>query len=231
MAKDLLFLTNEVLRKAKFITGESGELTSLTDDARQVEIDITKRNWNTAISELYSLSKIPLPQEEATSTITLEDGEREYTLPSDLIQLRFPIIFESDQHIVREYPGGFERMRVDQLDPSNWTGRPIHAVISPINGKLRFDYEPTSAEDGDQYTVYYDKDLFLDVAADQVPFSDVVARHMVEVVVVDWKNDQRPTSKTEKIRQRRADRKKQLALASKFLTNKQVNSTWGARRA
>jgi len=231
MAQSLLDLVNEVLRKAGFITGESGLLTSLTDAARQVEIDIAKRNWNTAISELYSLSKVPYPQEEKTATITLITGQREYTLPSDLVQIRFPLIFEADQHRVDEYPGGFERLRVDQLDPSNWTGRPTFAVISPINDKLRFDYEPTSAENGDQYTLYYDRELFLDVAADTVAFSDVVARHMVEVVLVDWKDDQRPTNRSEVIRSRRNKRKNQLSLAVKYLTRKQVNSTWGARRS
>ncbi len=231
MVQSLLNMTNEVLRKTGFITGESGLLTSLTEAARQVEIDLVKRNLNTAISELYSLSRIPLPQEERTATITLVDGQREYVLPSNLVQIRYPIIFEADMHRVNEYPGGFERLRVDQLDPSNFTGRPTAAVISPINGKLRFNFEPTSSEDGDVYTLYYDRDLFLDVAADVVPFPDVVSRHMVEVVAIDWKMDKRPTDKSERIRARTRKRKKHLSLATKYLISKQANSTWGARRA
>jgi hypothetical protein len=224
MAKTLLNGINDVLKKVGFITGESGELTSLTDSARQVEIDIAKRHWNLAIEELYSESRIPHPQEVTTTTITLVTDQREYSLPSDLVQIRFPITFATDQHEVREYPGGYEQMRDDQTDPSNYTGRPNYAVISPISGDLRFDRAPTSDENGDGYEVLYDKDVSLDDKDDTVPFSDAVFRAMVEVVGEDWRQERR--SKSDKAR-----RKKYLAQAAKYLTQKQPLDTWGPIRA
>lgn len=223
MAKTLLNGTNEVLRKVGFITGESGELSSLTDSARQVEIDIVTRNWNTVVSELYSLSGMPHPQEVATSTITLVTGQREYDLPTDLLQIRYPIIYETDQHEVLEYPGGYEQMRKDQLNPADYDGRPNYAVISPITGKLRFDYAPTATENGNGYTLYYDKEILLAVAADEFPFSETVFNHLVNVVAEDWKRDQRREFDTK-------HRDKHLAIAAKLLLKKQPLKCWGAQR-
>lgn len=224
MSKNLLELVNDVLKNVGFITGEAGEATSLTDAARQVEIDITKKAWNTAISELYSLSSIPYPQEVATMDITLVSGTREYALPSSYAQIRYPIIFEEDQHAVNEYPGGYEAMRKEQLNPDNYTGRPTRAVISPVTGKIRFDYIPTSEEDGDVYILYYDKELLLEAAADEVTFSDTVSSHMTEVVTEDWRRKQRKSFDKE-------HRTKHLSLAMKYLVQKQANNTWGVRNA
>ena len=224
MAQTLLQITNSVLRKVGFITSEQGELTSLVDSARQVEIDIIKANTNTAIEELYSLAKKPYPQELAETTITLVTDQREYTLPSDLNEIRYPVVFEEDQHQVWEYPGGFEQMRIDQPDPSNYTGRPVYAVISPQNDKLRFDYIPTSEENGDGYKLIYDKDVSLDVAADEVPFNDTVSRFMVEVIAQDWRRDKRRNVDE-------AKREKNLAMAARYLNRKQPLETWGVRRA
>lgn len=224
MAQTLLQLTNEVFRKAGYITGESGELTSLTDPARQVSIDIVKRNANTGLAELYALAEKPYPQELDETTITLATDTREYTLPTDLNEIRYPLIFETDQHRVWEYPGGFEQMRIDQPDPSNFTGRPHLATINPQNGKLRFDYIPTSEENGDEYKLIYDKDVSLDVAADEVPYGDTVAKFMVDVFVQDWRRDRkRPFDKEE--------RQRSLALAARYLNKKQPLGLWGARRA
>lgn len=224
MAKTLLEMTNEVLRKVGFITGESGALTTLTDSARQVEIDIVKRNLNTAISEMYLLAKKPLPQEMASSTITLVTGTREYALPSDLEQIRYPLVNETTGDEIFEYAGGFDQMRQDQRIPGDYTGQPSCAAISPINGTLRFDYIPTADENGDQFTLYYDKALALDVAADTVPFTDTVANHLVNVIAEDWKRDRRQKYDVK-------FRNKQMSLAATYLARKPRLGCWGAKRA
>lgn len=226
MSKSLITLVNDVLRNAGFITGESGELTSLTDTARQVEIDIAKKVINTCISEVYSLANTPLPIEMAVSNITLVEGQREYDLPSNLVQIRYPIIFEEDQHTVPEYCGGFDKMRKDQLDPSNYTGRPQHACINPTTGLLRFDYIPTSEDVGDEYRLYYDKEMLLDVADDEIAFSDTASNHLVEVATVDWKFKRRPTVESTLIVQNKQHRNKHMALAVKYISQTQTKTSW-----
>lgn len=215
-----------MLRNAGFITGESGALTSLTDTARQVEIDIAKKVINTCISEVYSLANTPIPVEMAVSNITLVAGQREYDLPSNLVQIRYPIIFEEDRHAVLEYRGGFDEMRKEQLNPSDYTGQPQHACINPTNGKLRFDYTPTSEEAGDLYKLYYDKEMLLDAAEDEISFSDTASNHLVEVATIDWKFKRRPTVESTLIVQNKQHRNKHMALAVKYISQTQTKSSW-----
>lgn len=226
MSKNLITLVNDVLRNVGFITGESGELTSLTDAARQVEIDIAKNIINTCITEVYSLANTPFPIEMAVSNISLVEGQREYELPSGLVQIRYPIIFEEDQHAVLEYCGGFEEMRKDQLNPANYTGQPQHACINPTTGMLRFDYIPTSEENEDVYKLYYDKEMLLNVAEDTVSFSDTAANHLVEVATIDWKFKRRPTIESTLIVQNKRHRDKHMALAVKYISQVQTKTSW-----
>lgn len=172
MAKTLLQAVNGVLKKARIIQGSSGELTSFTDTARQAWIDDAINQINVVVQELYSRASIPMPNEEAQSTITLTTGGREYTLPTDLEHIRWPLIDETNSQKIFPYPGGFEQMRRNQITPSNFSGLPTFATISPINGKLRMDTDQTADENGRVYQIYYDAKITLDSISDTFPFVD-----------------------------------------------------------
>ena len=64
-------------------------------------------------------------------------------------------------------------------------------AISPVNGELHLDRDPTSAENGNVYTYQYDKDMELTAAASTVTFSDAVFRAMVPAWVQLWKRELR----------------------------------------
>ena len=194
MAKSLLDCVNEVLTRLKYINGTQSALTTLTDSARQNWIDITIQVVNEGIDTLYDSSGIPKPQELAEADITLTLNEREYTLPTDLVQLRWPLLNEDDGEFIHEYPGGYEQMRKDQPRPnSGYEGTPVYGVINPINGKLRFDHRPTADDVGTVFKAQYDKDLVLESATDTVPFTDAAFRAMVpawaQLVQRDLKRD------------------------------------------
>jgi hypothetical protein len=190
LAKSLLNCVNEVLKKVKKIAGDAGALTTLTDSGRQVYIDNAVQAWNETIDQLYSVSSRALPQEIAENTITIATSDRDYALQTDLVQLRWPFIDETNGRIIEEYPGGYLALINSQFIPSNHTGMPYYAAIRPTDGEIYLDTIPTSSENGLVYKYRYDKDLVLTVAADTVPFSDATFRAMVPAVAEIWKRNQ-----------------------------------------
>lgn len=191
MVETLLSATNRVLKRVKVIAGEDGELASLTDSARQSYIDLAVSLINEVIQELYSATNIPLPQESASDTITLVTDQREYTLPTDLLEIRWALINQTNGNKIWEYPGGFEAMRSLQTIPADYSGLPLFATINPINNKLRMDNAPTSTENDDAYDLLYDKSLLMTLAADTFPFNDDIVIALIPALEQLWKRTQR----------------------------------------
>lgn len=178
----LLDGVNAVMKRVNLIAGADAELSNLTDGARQTDIDVIVQHWVEAVDDLFQVSNVSLPRSGAKSTITLVAGTREYALPSDLLQIRWPLHDEANGEYIMHYPGGFDRLRVDQVQPETFVGLPFHGVIEPINGRLYLDYAPTSAEAGRVYQLYYDRDTEVSAASDTFSFDDGVFRAMVPVV-------------------------------------------------
>jgi len=187
MAKTLLNCTNEVLKRVRIIQGESAILTSLTDSARQHFIDVAVQVWNEEIDSLYSMSKQPKPSEVTEGTITLVTSDRDYSLPTDLVQIRFPLVDQTNGQYITEYDGGYEAIFATQAYPANYTGLPTTGSIRPSDGQLYLDRIPTSEYNGRVYTYMYDKDLSMTLLTDTVPFTDAVFRAMVPAVAETWR--------------------------------------------
>jgi len=219
MAKTVLDAVNETLKRVGMISGDAGELTTLTDSGRQHSIDVTVQIWNELINDLYAASNVPLPQESATGNITLVDGTREYTLPADLEQIRWPLINQTEGHRIDLYPGDFEQMRIDQLIPANFTGRPIWAAINPTNGKLRMNTVVDSDDDGEVYQILYDKRLSFTAAADTFPFSDSVVDSLVPAAAQVY-------DRNEKSKFDDALFRSSFGRAARFLSKRQQGTKW-----
>jgi hypothetical protein len=190
MAQTLLQSVNEIFRRVGIIAGDAGELTSLTDSPRQPAIDVAVQAINEGVDDLYMTSDRPMPNEQAESAITLANGDRDYALASDLVQMRFPLIDKTNNQFITDYPGGYNQILIDDSEQDD-TGLPHMAAIRPTDGQLYLDRAPTTIEAGRVYTYQYDKDLVLSVAADTVPFKDIVFRAMVPVWVQIWKREMR----------------------------------------
>jgi hypothetical protein len=191
MAKTLLNGVNEVLKRVSVIQGDSGALTTLTDSGRQVYIDLAVQVLNEVMEEMYALANKPMPNILSENTITLATSDRDYTLQTDLIQLLYPLLDETNGQYILEYPGGYMGMVSDQAYPSNYTGLPTYAVISPEDGELYLDKLPTSDENGLVYKYRYIKDGSLSAAADQFPFSDAVFRAIIPAASQLWSKQQK----------------------------------------
>lgn len=190
MAKTLLNCLNEIFKRTSLIAGDAGALTSLTDSARQVAIDQAVQVVNEGIDDLYSVSSVSLPSEQAESTLTLVAVTRAYTLAPDLLVLRYPMIDRSNSQFITEYPGGYNAMLEGDFEQDD-TGQPHWATIRPTDGKLFLDRAPTSVEAGRIYYYQYDKNLALTLAASTVPFNDAVFRAMVPAWVQLFKREMR----------------------------------------
>jgi hypothetical protein len=219
VAKTLLNGVNEVLKRVKVIAGDAGALTTLTDSARQTDIDMCVQVINEGVDELYSRGSIALPKEQAESSFTLVDGTRAYELASDLVQLRWPMIDKTNTQYLSEFPGGYNRMLL--LDPEqNDTGLPLFGAIRPTDAKLFLDRAPTSVEAGRIYTYQYDKDLELTLAADEFPFTNPVFRAMVPAWVQLWKRERRNEFDSGMF-------KASLGRAASLMTMQQPRTSWG----
>lgn len=190
MAKTLLDGVNEILKRVGVNAGNALPLTSLTDSARQHNIDVSIQVINEGLDELYQGSSKSLPFEQAESTITLATGVREYTLATDLIMMIWPMIDRPNIQYIWEYTQGYNAMLL--LDPQQlFTGIPIYGCISPINGKLRFDRAPDATVNGNTYTYEYERNLVLSLATDPMPFLDATFRAMVPAWVQLYKREMR----------------------------------------
>lgn len=190
MAKTLLNCVNEVLKEVGVIAGDVGLLTTLTDSARQISIDRAVQVINEGIDELYTTSEVAHPNEQAESTIVLVLATRAYTLATDLIQLRWPMIDKTNTQWLKPYPGGYNAMLTGDPEQDD-TGMPHFAAIRPTDGKLYLDRAPNAEDVGKTYTYQYDKTLELDSASDTVPFNDTIFRAMVPAWAQMWKRERR----------------------------------------
>lgn len=223
MSKTLLNGVNDVLKHVGLIGGEDQELQNLNDGARQTEIDIAIQCWNTLIIELFQYIDEPMPNEVGSSTITLVNGTNAYSLPEDLVQIRWPLKDETNGHRIYEYPGGWDQLFADQHIPANYQGRSETAVIRPTDGKLLLEYTPTAAEDGLVFTLYYDKDQVISEYSDAMPFNDTVYILLLDSVVELWRYKMKGKANTKFYESK-------LAQASRLLNKKQMRKRWSAQR-
>jgi hypothetical protein len=177
---------NDVLNRVH-VTSVNGAITSFTDSGRQVYIDLAIQLWNEAIDELYQITGQPRVQETAVTNITLVLGQREYDLPTNFVHIRWPLIDETNGYEICAYPGGYEAMRREQLQPSQWTGLPMFAAINPTTGDLRMDRAPDDDSAGLVFVLLYDKNNGMSAATDVIPVpNDPCYRALVGAIAEVW---------------------------------------------
>lgn len=221
MAKTLLQATNEILKRVGQITSDAGVLTSLTSSAKQVDIDIAVQIVNEGIVRLYAVSHKPMPNSLDEGTVTLVAGTRAYSLEDDLVQLRWPFIDKTNNQYLVEFPGGYERMLVEDPEQDD-TGLPHFAALRETDGKLFLDRAPTSDEAGRIYTYQYDKSLLMSTAAAAMPFVNEVFTLMVPVWALLWKRERRKEFDE-------AVYSESIGAASLLLTKKQPRTSYSPR--
>ena len=207
MSKKLIDGVNDVLKRAQ-IVNSNNQLTSLTNSGKQVFIDCAVQSWGEAVDQIYSKAKLQMPNQAEEDSITLVSGVREYDLPCDMVQIRWPLHEETEGRFINKYPGGYTELKNALVQPANYTGQPTAGAISPVDGTLFIDMLPSASEAGNEYKFTYWKDLTLSKANDVFPFSDTVFRALVPVVTEVWKyyQNNRYTNEIAKVNYGRAVR-------------------------
>ena len=190
MASSQTFLdaVNAVLKRTGVLQGATGVLTTLSDSARQRQIDVTIQSWGEAIQHLLNMGMVP--GETASATVIFSGtGEREFSKPSDYVRPAGTMPgtrvwrAATAEYVVSEYEGGYEAMIGSQLTPANWTGRPNGWTINPTTDKFRFD---TTCTTTDTLNLLYEKRIRFTststATSDTFPFDDLVVDGLVPVV-------------------------------------------------
>jgi hypothetical protein len=135
------------------------------------------------------------------------------------VQLRFPLIDETNGFYIHMYPGGYEALVNSQQIPADFKGLPQLAAIRPTDGELYMDRIPTSEENGRVYRYRYDKDQEITLATDTMPFSDAAFRAMVPAVAQLLRRDLKNDFDDGIFRS-------QIGQASRFISQRQLRGTW-----
>lgn len=189
MAYSLLNAVNLALKRVRLIQGDAGELTSLSDGARQADIDIMVQAYGEVIRELYDTLDM-VPTEVKEGSFTLVADTREYDTAADFEKMACDTMNdETDGHWLDPYPGGYAQMWRDQTEPGNYTGSPLFWCLNPTNGYIRLDTVPSSAEAGRVYKYLYSKTLRFTAATDTFPFSDQVLDDLMPAVKEVWNRE------------------------------------------
>lgn len=195
----LIDFLNKALKRATQIKGDAGQLTGLTDSARQMEIDIMIQATNETLNELFNALDESAGEINGTTpmkegTITLDQAAREYTLPGDFESfVTTTLLNEANGYWIKPYAGGYVKMRNDQTQPSQYTGRPLFWAINPENGKLRLDQQPQASDDGLIYRFTYRNTVNLTDKDDILPVSEGAANRLVPAVVQVWNRERKDT--------------------------------------
>lgn len=190
----LLTGVNDVLEKTKILRS-TGALSSLSDSARQVFIDLAVQSWNEMIDEIYSQCQKERPRLWTSGTMTLSTGTRTYSLDqtnANVVELYWPLHDQTNGHYIYEHPKGYLGLIRSQRIPANYTGLPLYGALDPTasSTQVYLDRVPQAAQNGLNYTYYYQKDGGLSAAADEFPFNDGVYRALVPAVAEVWRRHQ-----------------------------------------
>ena len=245
MATDYLSWVEAALKRVHVIQGDAGNLSTSTvtstatglvatsafeaDSSRQVQIDMMLQVTNEVVQEAYSMGL--LPKIASTATISLVAQTREYSMPSDFERMAGKTFEQrgiggaTTGLTLFEYPGGYMQMLVDQPRATDYTGQPSAYAISPGNGSIRFDREPTSAEANQRYNFIYEKLIRFTATseADALPFSPSAADSLVPVLAEAW-------NKSNKGQFDITEYRRGIAKAIGFMSETRANDRWGGTR-
>ncbi len=203
MAYTLMDGVNRLLKRVGVIQGDIGDLSSFTDSARQVDIDVAIQSFNEMIHEYYvrdmfdgEVAEGTITLVTATTSATDALAPREYALATDFERMtgdRDQRILrnEANNFVVKEHKGGYVQLKADQIDPADFNGQPTSWVINPIRGVLEVNTNPQAGESGDVYKYLYDKRIALTATSDTFPFTDTVFDAIMPATAQLWKRDRR----------------------------------------
>lgn len=169
---------NRILRTNSVIGADDDDLTSFNEVQHVATLQIAIIAIQTTLTSLTSDRLIPY--EEGDGTITLVDGQRLYDLPADFIRfkgqrpflLKLDSSSNSENTTVNLYPGGEEKLRRQILDYREQSGEPRWFYeVNAATKQIGVYHVPDSDIAGTVYRFPYEKEIYVELAADTLPFT------------------------------------------------------------
>ena len=216
MAITLLDQTNRLLHRTGIITSD---LSALTGNSLQADVDAAVEAVNDVLNEIASLSRVPVLGE---GSFTLAVNDRSYAVASDFVQVWDPLFRdETNGDMLVPYPTisvldptGFFALRSSQNIPAQNKGLPTYWTINPTTSEFYLNTLPQAADVvlTRTYKYIYEKSIDLTTAneATNLPFADEIIRRLIPAMEEKWR----------KIRKGKMDKdeyQKSLALAAKIM--------------
>ena len=133
------------------------------------------------------------------------------------------MINESDGSVLIHYPGGWDQMRWDQLQPSQHVGKPVNWAMNKVTGKFELDTAPTATNNGDVYKYIYNKRTDLSGTTDTFPILDEAVDTLIPAVVQLWSRDRKKEFD-------QAQFAASMSRATKMIRQRPMRSHYGAQR-
>jgi len=182
---NFLDAVNRVLRIESIISGDDDDLTSFSQTQHDAAINLAKISVQDELTALIAEEVIPF--ERIEGTITLATGTRTYNLAANFVRFdgQRPFFLkqdgsgDSENQTIELYNGGENQIRRDFLDYQSQNGTPTYyymATPSSVSVKTVGLFQvPIAADNGDVYRYYYEKDVSVSAAGDNLPFNDLEA--------------------------------------------------------
>jgi hypothetical protein len=160
-----------VLRLNGIIRGDTDAPTSFSDTAHNASMNIAIVAIQDELATLVADRLIPF--EKTSSTLTLANGTRTYSLDSQFVNFYGnPHFYDSTgNRIIPEYPGGQEQLMLNDFKYQTTPGTPTWWYWEPTTTKkVGFYPVPDSTMDGRSLTYHFEASVYVSLSTDYLPF-------------------------------------------------------------
>lgn len=165
-------VVNDLMEIEGIISGDDDTISTFADTQHVATIRLAKKAIQQELAALISDELIPYEKTSAILTVTA----RTAALSSDFVRMQDtrPWLIETDAAgvslgtYIAEYPGGESRLRKDDLNYQENTGKPYYWYwVGGTSKTLGFYIVPETTY---YYRYYYEKDVAVADESDTVPF-------------------------------------------------------------
>ena len=158
---------NRVLRANGIIRGDDDDVTTFSDVQHNATLNIAIIAIQDELMEIASDKLISA--EYTTGTIVTVSGTTTYSLATDFVQFFGVAKFVTGSRFIVEYPGGLERLEIDNINFDTQTGSPNWwYFLHGAGQRVSFYPTPNLVE---TMTYRYEKDVSVTYGSDVLPFN------------------------------------------------------------
>ncbi len=169
---------SRLLRHNSYLSNDDSDIVTFSDVQHKGTIQIAIIAIQNTLNEVATDRLIP--SERVDGTITLLNGVRTYSLPTDFIRFADdpPFMLQLDENdlsenrILYEYSGGVNKLSQQIMDYREQLGTPFSwYYLDGLSEQVGFYQVPDSTVNNRKVRFSYEKEIMVNVEADVLPFS------------------------------------------------------------